>query len=108
MSAPATIDAAKATPTSDSNTNPNFSFVNKEDEEHDQATLEDAKPGLGLPLGDVPAGAVAGGKDVSGSLDSFSDEFDLYRREDIDPVYHAKAHLLNEAFAEIGMGRYQV
>lgn len=26
----------------------------------------------------------------------------------IDPVYHAKARVLNSAFQEIGMGKYQV
>ena len=26
----------------------------------------------------------------------------------IDPVYHAKARVLNAAFQEIGMGKYQV
>ena len=59
---------------------------------------------------DAFAGAVADGKSVDGSLGSMSDEsrLDLYCRSDIDPVYHAKAHLLNEAFKEIGMGKYQV
>ena len=33
---------------------------------------------------------------------------DLYGADSIDPVYRAKAHLLNEAVREIGMGRYQV
>lgn len=35
---------------------------------------------------------------------------DVYNDEDsgVDPVYHAKATLLNETFQEIGMGRYQV
>jgi hypothetical protein len=34
---------------------------------------------------------------------------DLYGDEDgaVDPVYKAKAHALNEAIQEIGMGRYQ-
>lgn len=26
----------------------------------------------------------------------------------VDPVYHAKAKILNDAFQEIGMGKYQV
>ncbi|KAL5479006.1 MFS1_2 [Sanghuangporus weigelae] len=58
---------------------------------------------------DASAGAVADSKSVDGSFDSLSDEFkfDLYRRSDIDPVYHAKSHLINEAFMEIGMGKYQ-
>ena len=35
---------------------------------------------------------------------------DVFDEEDsgVDPVYHAKATLLNDAFQEIGMGRYQV
>lgn len=35
---------------------------------------------------------------------------DVFDEEDsgVDPVYHAKASLLNDAFQEIGMGRYQV
>lgn len=35
---------------------------------------------------------------------------DIYGEEDsgVDPVYQAKARLLNDAFQEIGMGRYQV
>jgi hypothetical protein len=33
---------------------------------------------------------------------------DLYEEGSIDPVYQAKAHVLNRALQEIGMGRYQV
>lgn len=33
---------------------------------------------------------------------------DLYDGTSIDPVYHAKARILNEAIQNIGMGRYQV
>ncbi|THH32408.1 hypothetical protein EUX98_g1754 [Antrodiella citrinella] len=35
---------------------------------------------------------------------------DVYEDEDtgMDPIYHAKARILNSAFQEIGMGRYQV
>ena len=33
---------------------------------------------------------------------------DLYDDDSVDPVYRAKAHLLNKAVIEIGMGRYQV
>lgn len=32
----------------------------------------------------------------------------LYEEGSIDPIYQAKAHLLNSAIQEIGMGRYQV
>lgn len=43
---------------------------------------------------------------IDDSVDS--SEGDLYGSDFIDPVYRAKAHLLNEAIREIGMGRYQV
>lgn len=33
---------------------------------------------------------------------------DIYEDGTIDPVYQAKARLLNSAIQEIGMGRYQV
>lgn len=33
---------------------------------------------------------------------------DLYEDTSIDPVYQAKARILNQAIHEIGMGRYQV
>ena len=33
---------------------------------------------------------------------------DLYEEGSIDPIYQAKAHVLNRAIQEIGMGRYQV
>ena len=33
---------------------------------------------------------------------------DLFSDEIVDPVYQAKAHVLNQAIKEIGMGRYQV
>lgn len=35
---------------------------------------------------------------------------DLYGEDDsgVDPVYEAKAKMINDAFEEIGMGRYQV
>ena len=38
------------------------------------------------------------------------DTQDVFEEGDsgIDPVYQAKAHLLNEAIQEIGMGKYQV
>ncbi|KAL1950453.1 hypothetical protein VTO73DRAFT_5577 [Trametes versicolor] len=37
------------------------------------------------------------------------DTHDMYEGDDsaVDPVYHAKAHILNDAFQEIGMGKYQ-
>lgn len=33
---------------------------------------------------------------------------DIYTEDSLDPVYHAKAKILNNAFQEIGMGKYQV
>ena len=33
---------------------------------------------------------------------------DLFSNETVDPVYQAKAHILNQAIQEIGMGKYQV
>jgi hypothetical protein len=33
---------------------------------------------------------------------------DLYEEASVDPVYQAKARILNQAIQEIGMGRYQV
>lgn len=33
---------------------------------------------------------------------------DMYEDGSIDPVYQAKARVLNKAIEEIGMGRYQV
>ncbi len=38
------------------------------------------------------------------------DTQDVFDEDDsgIDPVYQAKAHVLNEAIQEIGMGKYQV
>ncbi|KAI5120241.1 hypothetical protein M0805_007545 [Coniferiporia weirii] len=53
------------------------------------------------------AGAVADGKSIGASSGYSDDSSDLYKRTEIDPVYHAKAHLLSEAIAEIGMGKYQ-
>ena len=49
-------------------------------------------------------------KDKCLSVDSASDPtlVDLFSNETADPVYQAKAHILNQAIHEIGMGRYQV
>lgn len=33
---------------------------------------------------------------------------DLYEEGSIDPIYQAKARVLNRAIQEIGMGKYQV
>ena len=41
---------------------------------------------------------------------SYSDpaNVDLFSDENVDPVYQAKSHILNQAIQEIGMGKYQV
>lgn len=31
----------------------------------------------------------------------------IFTEDAIDPIYQAKAHILNDALQEIGMGRYQ-
>jgi hypothetical protein len=36
------------------------------------------------------------------------DEERAYVHDSLDPIYVAKAKILNDAFSEIGMGRYQV
>jgi hypothetical protein len=33
---------------------------------------------------------------------------DLHDDGSVDPVYHAKARVLNQALQEIGMGKYQI
>ena len=43
-----------------------------------------------------------------GSSDSDPTHVDLFSDETVDPVYQAKAHVLNQAIQEIGMGKYQV
>lgn len=50
------------------------------------------------------SGAVASDKSLGGG----GNDNDIYGRTEIDPAYRAKAHLLNEAIADIGMGKYQV
>jgi hypothetical protein len=49
-------------------------------------------------------------KEKSPSVDLASDPtlVDLFSNETVDPVYQAKARILNQAIQEIGMGRYQV
>lgn len=39
---------------------------------------------------------------------SVRDQNDIFAEGGIDPVYLAKAHILNDALQEIGMGKYQV
>ncbi len=53
-------------------------------------------------------------KDPSGDVEDATvvhiEDHDIFDGEDaaIDPVYQAKARVLNDAFQEIGMGKYQV
>ena len=53
-------------------------------------------------------------KDPSGDVEDATmvhiEDHDIFDGEDaaIDPVYQAKARVLNAAFQEIGMGKYQV
>ena len=53
-------------------------------------------------------------KNNDGQSDQFQDVYvqdasnDIYEEGSVDPVYQAKARLLNAAIQEIGMGRYQV
>lgn len=46
--------------------------------------------------------------DVEGGV--LAETRDVYNEEDsgVDPVYQAKARILNDAVQEIGMGKYQV
>ena len=48
--------------------------------------------------------------DVEAKKTIVVDTHDVFEDEEggVDPVYQAKARLLNDAFQEIGMGRYQV
>ena len=48
--------------------------------------------------------------DVEGATIVHVEDHDIFDGEDaaIDPVYQAKARVLNAAFQEIGMGKYQV
>lgn len=45
-------------------------------------------------------------KDAPGTV--LADTEDIYENDALDPVYQAKAKILNDAFQEIGMGKYQV
>lgn len=51
------------------------------------------------------------GEDAGGGIVVFEDSLkDMYYGEEsgVDPVYYAKARILNSAMQEIGMGKYQV
>ena len=45
---------------------------------------------------------------TAGSSHSDPTPVDLFSDETVDPVYQAKAYVLNKAIQEIGMGKYQV
>ena len=45
---------------------------------------------------------------TAGILPSDPTSVDLFSDETVDPVYQAKARILNHAIQEIGMGKYQV
>ena len=47
-------------------------------------------------------------KETPSTAGSSSSEVDLFSDEIVDPVYQAKAHVLNQAIQKIGMGKYQV
>lgn len=49
-------------------------------------------------------------KNLAANVKSASDPayVDLFSNEAADPVYQAKAHVINQAIQEIGMGRSQV
>ena len=44
----------------------------------------------------------------TGSSSSDPTRVDLFSDETVDPIYQAKAHVLNQAIQKIGMGKYQV
>jgi len=41
-------------------------------------------------------------------ISKVTQDADILPEGSVDPAYHAKAHILNQALQEIGMGRYQV
>ena len=45
---------------------------------------------------------------TAGSSSSDPTLVDLFSDETVDPVYQAKARILNQAIQKIGMGKYQV
>lgn len=49
-------------------------------------------------------------RDLEGVRTTLPETQDVYDEGDsgVDPVYQAKARILNDAFQEIGMGKYQV
>ena len=62
------------------------------------------------PFGDEKAASTKGA-DVVDEVTTFDDTLkDVYFGEEsgVDPVYYAKARILNSAIQEIGMGKYQV
>lgn len=55
----------------------------------------------------VKSPSVESVKDLSSQPTILSGQ-DLHDEGSVDPVYHAKARVLNQALQEIGMGKYQV
>jgi len=49
-----------------------------------------------------------GNPSSAGSSYNDTTPVDLFSDETVDTVYQAKAHVLNQAIQEIGMGKYQV
>ncbi|PIL22728.1 MFS general substrate transporter [Ganoderma sinense ZZ0214-1] len=81
----------------------NHSSVSREPEKAaPSVSVQDAKNVLEPKFKD-PAG------DVEGATMVYIEDHDIFDGEDaaIDPVYQAKARVLNAAFQEIGMGKYQ-
>jgi len=61
-----------------------------------------------LPQEEGEEGVIDQVAGVESSLDlDVKAQEDIYEEGSIDPVYQAKAHVLNAAIQEIGMGRYQ-
>ncbi len=60
--------------------------------------------------GDSESRKRASSDDVEAKRAITVDTHDVFNEEEsgVDPVYQAKARLLNDAFQEIGMGKYQV
>ena len=68
---------------------------------------------MSTPLSPVQRSHEHSEKGKRGDIETSSipvDTRDVFDEGDcgIDPVYQAKAHLLNEAIQEVGMGKYQV
>ncbi len=47
-------------------------------------------------------------RSISSQNDEREATEDMYSQGTIDPIYQRKAHILNDAILDIGMGKYQV